>query len=205
MDELEIFTDLSDDANLQLPSPELVNTYKDLKERIYWIDREIDGGMFSLIQYILQWNREDKDIPIDQRKPIRLFFFSQGGSLDVEEALVSMIKISKTPIYGIALGMVASAASMIFLACQKRYALPNTYLLIHQGSAKMNGNYSEIAAAMKDYEEQVERMTSFYIANSNYTEEEIRENIKTDWYVRGEELKNRGLITDWITDISLLI
>lgn len=62
-----------------------------------------------------------------------------------------------------------------------------------------------MVAAMRDYEEQVERLTKFYIENTNYTEEEIRTNIKSDWYVRGEELKERSLITDWVTDIDELL
>ena len=44
-----------------------------------------------------------------------------------------------------------------------------------------------------------------YIENTNYTEEEIRANIKTDWYVRGQELVDRNLVNDWVTDIDELL
>lgn len=101
--------------------------------------------------------------------------------------------------------MVASAATLIYLSCHKRFALKNAYLIIHQGSAQLGGNYSEVIAAVRDYEETVERMTKFYVENTSYTEEEIRANIKTDWYVRGQELLDRGLITGWIEDIDILL
>ena len=193
------------DANLQLADPSLVQYYHDLANRSIWIDGEINVSTLDIVSKIIRWNREDKDKSIEERKPIKLFFLSPGGDLEIEEAVVSIIRLSQTPVWGIAMGMVASAASLIYLSCHKRFALPNAYLIIHQGSAQMGGNYDQIVAAMKDYEEQIERMTKFYIENTDYTEEEIRANIKTDWYVRGEELLQRKLITDWVSTIDELL
>ena len=166
------------DANLQLADPSLVQYYHDLANRSIWIDGEINVSTLDIVSKIIRWNREDKGKPIDERKPIKLFFLSPGGDLEIEEAVVSTIRLSQTPVWGIAMGMVASAASLIYLSCHKRFALPNAYLIIHQGSAQMGGNYDQMVAAMKDYEEQIERMTKFYIENTDYTEDEIRTNIK---------------------------
>ena len=193
------------DANLQLADPSLVQYYYDLANRSIWIDSEINASTLDIVSKIIRWNREDKGKPIDERKPIKLFFLSPGGDLEIEEAVVSTIRLSQTPVWGIAMGMVASAASLIYLSCHKRFALPNAYLIIHQGSAQMGGNYDQMVAAMKDYEEQIERMTRFYIENTDYTEEEIRANIKTDWYVRGEELLERKLITNCVSTIDDLL
>ena len=193
------------DANLQLADPSLVQYYYDLANRSIWIDSEINASTLDIVSKIIRWNREDKGKPVDERKPIKLFFLSPGGDLEIEEAVVSTIRLSQTPVWGIAMGMVASAASLIYLSCHKRFALPNAYLIIHQGSAQMGGNYDQMVAAMKDYEEQIERMTKFYIENTDYTEEEIRANIKTDWYVRGEELLERKLITNWVSTIDELL
>jgi hypothetical protein len=60
-------------ANLQLADPNLVNYYADLENRIYWLNDEITQYTFDLVQYITRWNREDKNIPIQDRKPIRIF------------------------------------------------------------------------------------------------------------------------------------
>lgn len=193
------------DANLQLADPSLVQYYHDLANRSIWIDGEINVSTLDIVSKIIRWNREDKGKPINERKPIKLFFLSPGGDLEIEEAVVSTIRLSQTPVWGIAMGMVASAASLIYLSCHKRFALPNTYLIIHQGSAQMGGNYDQMVAAMKDYEKQIERMTKFYIENTDYTEDEIRTNIKTDWYVRGEELLERKLITNWVSTIDELL
>ena len=187
------------------PDPSTEQYYDDFSNRTIWMIDEIDGDTLDIISKIVRWNREDKDIPVEQRKPIKIFFFCPGGSLDVEESIVSTIKLSKTPVWGIAIGVVASAATLIYLSCHQRYALPNAYLIIHQGSAQLGGNYAEVVAAMRDYEETVERMTKFYVENTNYTEDEIRTNIKTDWYVRGDELLDRNLITGWIEDIDVML
>ena len=107
---------IPENANYALPDDNLLSFYNDLNERLFWVTDEINSYSLNLVHYILKWNREDKEIEPSARKPIRLLIFSPGGDLDVEETLVSLIKLSKTPIYGFAMGMVASAASVLFLS-----------------------------------------------------------------------------------------
>ena len=194
------------DVTLSLPDPSLLQYYHDLSNRTIWIDEEIDGITLDVVSKIIRWNQDDKDIPIEERKPIRILFNSPGGNLDVEETIVSIIRLSKTPIYGIALGMVASAASLIFLSCHKRFALKNSYFIFHRGSCQnLGGNYNEVAAAMEDYKIQVAKMEKFYIENTGYTEEEVKKNIATDWYIRGDELIEKGVVDEWIEDIEIFL
>ena len=194
------------DVSLQLPDPSLLQYYHDLNNRTIWIDEEIDGITLDVVSKIIRWNQDDKDIPIEKRKPIRILFNSPGGNLDVEETIVSIIRLSKTPVYGIALGMVASAASLIFLSCHRRFALSNAYFVFHRGSCQnLGGNYNEIAAAMEDYKIQVAKMEKFYIENTGYTEEEVKKNIATDWYIRGDELIEKGVVDEWIENIEIFL
>ena len=193
-------------ANLQLASPSLVNYYHDFNNRCLWLDSEIDENNFDLVQAVVRWNQDDKDIPVEERKPIKIFFHSPGGSLDVGEILTSIIKLSRTPVYGIALGMVASAASVVYLGCHKRYALPNAYFILHRGSCEgIGGNYNEIQAAMEDYKLQIARMEKFYIENTTYPEEVIKSKIQTDWYIHCEEAMKFGIVTDLVDDIDILL
>ena len=194
------------EPNLQLPDPSLVQYYYDLKHRVIWIDDEITSTTLDVISKIIRWNAEDKDKSIKDREPIKIFFNSPGGSLDVEESIVSIIKISKTPIYGIALGIVASAASLIYLSCHKRYALPNAYFIFHRGScSNIEGSYNEVQAAMEDYRVQIEKMEKFYIENTTYPEEVIKEKIKTDWYIHCDEALKYNVVNDLIENIDILI
>lgn len=195
---------LSETANWQLADPSLVNFYSDLENRTYWLSDEINNYTFDLVQYIIRWNREDKDIPVEQRKPIRIIIDCPGGHLSVSETVSNIIKMSKTPVYGIALGYVASGATVIYLSCHKKFALPNSVFVLHKGSCSgVSGTYDEIVAFAKDYEKQMETLINFYIDNTKYTEEEIEENIQTDWYIRTEEALEKGIVDELITDIDL--
>jgi ATP-dependent Clp protease protease subunit len=195
---------LPQNANWQLADPSLVNFYSDLENRTYWLSDEINNYTFDLVQYIIRWNREDKDIPVDQRKPIRIIVDCPGGHLSVSETVSNIIKMSKTPVYGIALGYVASGASVIYLSCHKKFALPNSVFVLHKGSCSgVSGTYDEIVAFARDYEKQMETLINFYIDNTKYTEEEIEENIQTDWYIRTEEALQKGIVDELITNIDV--
>lgn len=193
-------------ANLDLPDPGLLQTYKDLKNRVVWIDTEIDESLLDIVSKIIEWNREDQELPLIERQPIKIFFNSPGGNLDIEETLVSIIKLSKTPIYGFALGMVASAASMIFLATHKRFAFHNAYLILHKGSCQnISGDYTNVQNAMEDYRKQIEKLEEFYVENTNIPKEIIKEKLNSDWYIRGEDLIKYGLVQEWVDDIGVLL
>lgn len=61
--------------NLQLPDPSLLTFYNNLEERTIWMDFEVDVEFLEFARYIINWNREDKNKPIEERKPIKLMFF----------------------------------------------------------------------------------------------------------------------------------
>lgn len=205
MNEIYLLPSMHDSANLQLADPSLVNFYADIANRVYWLTEEIGETSLDLVQYITRWNREDRGIPVKDRKPIRIIIDCGGGSLSVSETLSNIIKMSKTPIYSIALGFVASGASVVHLSCHKKYALPNSVFVLHKGSCSgVSGTYDEIVSFARDYEKQIEMLMTFYIENTKYTEEEIEENIQTDWYIRMDEAMEKGLVDEVITDIDIL-
>lgn len=191
-------------ANLQLPDPELRNFYVDLEHRIFWLNEEVTPYLLELVKYIVRWNAEDARIPVAKRIPIRIFFFSPGGDLDINYALIDTIKLSKTPIIGINIGQCASAAAYIFLSCHKRYMLPHAYFILHQGSGTLSGTFEQICAQMEDYQQQVEELASFVLEHTNYTEEAVAEKIVGEWYIRKDEALENGVVHDIITDVSML-
>ena len=200
-----IFVSIPETANYSLPDASLLQFYNDLENRIYWVSDEINSFSYDLIQYIIKWNREDKDLPVEQRKPIRLVFCSPGGDLDVEAAISTTISLSKTPVYGIAISCVASAASLIYLSCHKKYAFPNAYWILHRGSCNISGTYDQVMAAMDDYAVQVEQMMRFYQTHTKFTKQEIEENMTTDWYVRVDTAMEKGMVDELITNLDILL
>ena len=191
--------------NLALPDPELLTYYKDLEKRCIWVDEEISEHSLEITRKILEWNREDSGKEYADRVPIRLFFFSPGGDLDVNYALIDTIRMSKTPIIGINIGRCCSAAAYIYLSCHTRLMLPHSYFVFHQGSGRFTGSYAEIIAQIEDYQGQVDELAKFMKERTLYSEEEITENIVTEWYVRKDEALEKGVTHAIVADISDLI
>ena len=104
--------------NLQLPDPSLLQFYKNYEDRIIWIDDEITTMTLEYAKMIMQWNLDDKKagIPVEERVPIKVIFFSPGGDLEVNNCLVDTISLSTTKVVGINVGMAASSGCFIYLS-----------------------------------------------------------------------------------------
>ena len=200
-----IVVSIPERANATVPDPSLLWYYEDLEDRVYQLVGEVDEGLLDFSRHVIRWNREDKGKPVEERKPIKLFFFSPGGSLDINYSVIDIIRLSKTPIIGINMGVCCSAAAYIYLACHKRYMLPHSYFVFHQGSSQMSGTYGEVVAIMTDYQNQIAELSSFMEERTTYTSEEITDNIVTEWYVREEEALEKGVCHEVIEDIEVLL
>ena len=188
--------------NLQLPNPELLLQYKDLQERTLWIDDDISSNTLEFAKYIIQWNREDKDLKIKDRVAIKILFFSYGGDLDVNNVLVDTISLSKTPIIGVNCGQAASAACFIYLSCHKRYAFPNATFLIHQGAGNFEGTYEQILSAVASYQAQIEYLGEYVLSRTNIDEELFNENYSSDWYIGAEDAVTYGIASKIIKSLD---
>lgn len=200
------FVTIPEDGNIQLPNPELLTYYKNLENREYWIENEITNETLELVRLIIQWNQEDRDIePID-RKPIKIFFNSFGGMLDVAYTLYDIIRMSKTPVIGINIGYCASAAAYIFIACHQRKMIKHSYFIFHQGSMNgLSGEYKQIVASIEDYQTQVKELSALIKERTLYTDEEIAKNVINEWYIRQEEALEKGVVQAIINDIEGII
>lgn len=121
--------------NLLLPDPGLLVYYHEKQHRTLWIDDFINEGLLFTVKQILNWNREDAGIPIEQRQPIHMLIFSPGGELDFAFSLIDAIRMSKTPVVTVNMGNAMSAGLYILLAGHKRYAMPSSIAMLHSGSA----------------------------------------------------------------------
>ena len=145
--------------NYSLPDPALLQVYKDKYNRVLWMLDEVEQEVFDWVDFILDMNREDKNKPIEERKPIKCIIYNWGGDLEKARMLSNIIQLSKTPVHGVCIGVCASAASIVYLSCHKRFALPNSTFLFHQGHCNnLSGSYGELNAFMKDYQDKIAEM-----------------------------------------------
>lgn len=191
--------------NLQLPNPELLQFYQDEKDRILWIEGEIDESLFEVSKLILKYNKEDKGVPIEQRSPIKLLIHSPGGNLDETLAFVALMGISKTPIWTINAGWAYSAAGLILMAGHKRFALPNTQCLIHSGSGGVGGSFEQAEAQMKNYKELVAKMREFILSKTTIDPKLFKKKNSSEWYISTEEMLVNGIVDEIVTDLDEIL
>lgn len=190
--------------NLQLPNPDLLTYYKDEQDRVLWIEGEIGDGLFELSKMILRYNMEDKDIPVEERKPIKIFINSPGGDLDSTLAFIGLMNISKTPIWTVDACWAYSAAGLILMAGHKRYALPNTECLIHSGSGQLGGSYEQTTEQMKNYKYLVDKMRDFILSKTKIDQKLFKKNSQKDWYIYDNDMLELGIVDEIIGDLDIL-
>ena len=191
--------------NLQLPAPELVTYYKNDNNRTFWIEDEIGDGLFEYSKQILRFNQEDRDIPVEERKPIKFFIDSPGGDLETMLAFIGLVGISKTPIWMINAGIAYSAAGLILMSGHKRFALPNSQCLIHTGSGQLGGTFDQTTEQMKNYKQMVEKMKNFIISHTNIDQKLFNKNKSKDWFIKTEEQLELGIVDKIVDDLDEIL
>lgn len=190
--------------NMQLPSPELLTYYKNLENRVIWLDTEVDNMWLEYERHIIEWNREDKGIPVDERKPIKLMFFSYGGQIDINYSFIDLIQNSKTPIWGVNMGQACSAACFIFIACHKRFAMPRSSFLIHQGGVDggFSGTYEQVVAAIMEYQRQMDELGNYLLEYTKITQEMLDDKFASEWYLTANDAVELGVADKIVDDID---
>jgi ATP-dependent Clp protease protease subunit len=193
--------------NMQLPSPELLIYYKNLEHRVIWLDSNVDDMWLEYEKQIIEWNREDKNIAVKDRKPIKLMFFSYGGQIDINYSFIDLIQRSKTPVWGINMGQACSAACFIFIACHKRLTMPRSSFLIHQGGVDggFSGTYEQVMAAISEYQRQIDELADYLLQHTDITEEVLEEKFASEWYLTAQEAVEFGVADQIITDIDEIL
>jgi len=143
---------------------------------------------------ILRNERITRNIPDgENRVPIWLHIQSNGGDLFAGLAAADQLEKFTTPIYSIVEGVGASAATLISLACDKRYITKRSYMLIHQFSSGMWGNYEECKDEMALQDKLIETLVQFYIERTKMDEPQVKAYLKRDSWFNSENCIELGL------------
>lgn len=191
--------------NLQLPSPELLTYYRNLEDRVIWIDYGVDESILEVSKLIMHFNKEDKSVPVEQRKPIKLLLYSYGGDGQACFSLLDIIALSKTPVWCINMGVAMSAGLLILLAGHKRFCLKNSTALAHSGSGGTSGSYESTEAQMKDYKHFVQTMRDYIIERTNIDQKLMNKKKSQEWYIYASEQVSLGLVDKIIDDIDEIL
>src|SRR5690606_23148033 len=134
-------------------------------------------------------------------KDIYLYTNSPGGSVYAGLAIYDTMKFLRSPVNTYCMGIAASMGSFLLAAGTKgkRYALPNSRIMLHQPSGGMQGTAADIEIQAKEILYLRERLNLIYSENTGQTPEQINEDLDRDRFMSPEEAKEYGLIDNVIT------
>lgn len=190
--------------NLQLPSPELLEYYKDIDKRIFWLDGEVDSSALEIVKAIMRINHYDEklNIPKEERVPIKLFIDTNGGDVQVMWTLINAIGISKTPVYTIVYCLALSAGAHILAAGHKKFAFPGSTILVHSGSVGYQGIVEQVESAKKYYDSVSKQINDKLLTDTLISQKELKRKGAVDWYMSAEDALKYKLIDRIIEDFA---
>ena len=162
-----------------------------LKDRIIFLGEEVNDVSASIIVAQLLFLEAE-----DPGKDIQLYINSPGGSVTAGMAIYDTMKYIKCDVSTICLGMAASMGAFLLSAGTKgkRFALPNSTIMIHQPSGGAQGQATEIQI-VADHIAQTKRTLNEMLAeNTGQPLEVVEKDTDRDNYMTAEEAKAYGLI-----------
>ena len=162
-----------------------------LKERIIFLGEEVNDVSASVIVAQLLFLEAD-----DPDKDIQLYINSPGGSVTAGLAIYDTMQYIKCDVSTICLGMAASMGAFLLSsgAKGKRYALPNSTIMIHQPSGGAQGQATEIQIVADQIAKTKKKLNEILSANTGQPLEIVEKDTDRDNYMTAEEAKAYGLI-----------
>lgn len=200
----DLIKELEENKEKELKSfDQLVDHYQSFNDRnivIGEIGYEIAVAVDSIIRF---WNKVDEEagLVVEERKPIKIYLHSPGGFLTSTFTMIDAIKMSKTPVYTIAMGETYSGGFFTFLAGHKKFAYPHASFLYHEGATANGGDANKFRNFAKFYEVQLEQLRQVVLNNSSISEEEYEKHIKDDWWLTAEEAVKYGIADEILTEL----
>ncbi len=173
-----------------------------LNDRIVFLGEEVtDVSANLVIAQLLHLESQDSE------KDISLYINSPGGSVTAGLAILDTMNYIKCDVSTICLGECASMGAVLLSAGAKgkRYALPNSMVLIHQPSGGARGQQTEIEIVADFMRKTRDRLNGILASNTGQSIERIELDTERDNYMTAQEAMEYGLIDHVIVDRSTLV
>lgn len=166
-----------------------------LNDRIVFLGEQIDDAVANtVVAQLLHLESEDPD------KDISLYINSPGGSVTAGLAILDTMNFVKCDVSTICIGLCASMASVLLAggAKGKRYALPNSEVLIHQpmGGAQSGTQETDMAIIAEQMKKTRARLNNILAQASGQDIETISKDTERDNWLTADEAKEYGLIDE---------
>src|SRR2546421_9816556 len=164
-----------------------------LKERIIFIGDAVEDNMANLIIAQLLFLESE-----DPERDIYLYINSPGGVVTAGLAIYDTMQYLKAPVNTICIGQAASMGAVLLAAGAKgqRYALPNSRIMIHQGSGGFRGNTQDVLIQVRELETLVEKLMRILAHHTGQAAEKVKRDAERDRFMSAEEARDYGLIDE---------
>ncbi len=162
-----------------------------LKDRILFVTGPIEDYTANLV--VAQLLFLDAE---DSKKDIQLYINSPGGSVTAGLAIIDTMNHIKSDVSTVCVGLAASMGSVILSAGAKgkRYALPNSEVMIHQPWGGVQGQATDIEITAKHILATRDRLNKMLAKNTGQKLEQIEKDVDRDFYMTAEEAKKYGVV-----------
>ena len=162
-----------------------------LKDRIIFLDGEVNDASASVIVAELLFLEAE-----DPGKDIQLYINSPGGSVTAGMAIYDTMRYIKCDVSTICIGMAASMGAFLLAGGTKgkRYALPNSTIMIHQPSGGAQGQSTEIQIVADHIAKTKRTLNEILSENTGQPYEVVEKDTDRDNYMSAEDAKAYGLI-----------
>lgn len=167
-----------------------------LKDRIIVLGSEIDDETANLIVAQLLFLAAE-----DPEKDIYLYINSPGGSVTAGMAIYDTMQYIKPQVSTICIGIAASMAALLLAGGEKgkRYALPNSEVMIHQPLGGVRGQAEDIRIHADWIIKTKEKINQILVERTGQPPERIARDTDRDFYMTAEEAKEYGIVDAVIT------
>jgi ATP-dependent Clp protease protease subunit len=162
-----------------------------LKERIIFLTGPIYDQVASLICAQLLFLESE-----NPNKDIAFYINSPGGVVTAGLAMYDTMQYIRSPVSTVCIGMAASAGSLLLTAGAKgkRFALPNSMVMIHQPSGGAQGQATDIEIQAREIIKTRARLNQIYVHHTGQPLDEIERRMERDTYMTSGEARDFGLI-----------
>jgi ATP-dependent Clp protease protease subunit len=162
-----------------------------LKDRIIFLGSQINDEVANIVVAQMIFLQSD-----DPKADIHLYINSPGGSVSAGLAIYDTMQFVTCDVATYCIGQAASMGAVLLTAgsANKRFALPNARIMIHQPLAGMQGTAEEIAIHAKEFRRIKQRMNEILIKHTGHSLDKIEKDTDRDRFMTAEEAAEYRLV-----------
>jgi ATP-dependent Clp protease protease subunit len=172
-----------------------------LKDRIIFLGTPIDDQVANaIVAQLLFLDHEDPE------QDIRLYINSPGGVVYAGLAIYDTMQMIRPDVQTYCIGMGASMAAVLLAAGTKgkRFALPNSRVMIHQGSAGFRGAVPDIEVVARETLNLTKKLTDILASHTGQSFDRVKRDTERDYYMTGEEARDYGVVDEVLEPLHKL-